>query len=551
MDRTRTAIGLGVLSLLAAALASPAEAASPTYVIRQAAWSAADERDYGAFIAAIGASNCRTVDSCLNGAANPYAARQQQGPRFRSDCADLPYVLRFYFAWVRGLPFSYAADVSPRGRAADVRYSPRGNQIEGRRDVRSGENALGVMNRLRDAISTATYRVHPSLETPGESDFYSPAIGPKSIRPGTVIYDPNGHLAVIWKIEANGRLHYIDAHPDNSLTRGFYDLRFVRASPGMGAGFKNWRPIRLEGARRDTGGALVGGRMILARNAEIGDFALTQYFGTGPVPRADSDWKAGSFVLNGARLDYYDYVRARMAGDMLSFDPLAEMTDMVASNCADLSYRADAVNVALEAGLQHKPEPARLPFNIYGTEGEWEDYSTPSRDARLKTAFKELRDNAARFVVMAAARDPRLAYRGRDVAGDMLRAYDRAASACTVSYRRSDGSTIFFGYEEARQRLFAMSFDPYQCPERRWGATGAELATCPDGANKHAWYRAEQSLRNQTDRTYETRMDWSLADLQSGDGRIGVAQAPDTDTRGLLLAQKEKPDARNSDARFP
>jgi hypothetical protein len=131
----------------------------------------------------------------------------------------------------------------------------------------------------------------------------------------------------------------------------------------------------------------------------------------------------------------------------------------------------------------------------------------------------------------------------------MLAAYDRAAAGCSVSYSRSDGSRISFGYEEARQRLFRLSFDPYQCIERRWGAQDAELSTCPDGAVKRAWYRAEQSLRNQIDRTYEARMDWSLAELEAGDPRIGVKEAPDTDTRAFLLAQKEKPGAV-SDARF-
>ena len=123
-------------------------------------------------------------------------------------------------------------------------------------------------------------------------------------------------------------------------------------------------------------------------------------------------------------------------------------------------------------------------------------------------------------------------------------------AACTIGYIRSDGSRVTFSYEQARRRLFRLSFDPYQCVERRWGAEGAELASCPDGAAKQAWYQAEQSLRNQIDRTYEARMDWSLADLQSGGPGIGVSQPPDTDTRAYLLAQKEKPDARVSDARF-
>ena len=440
--------------------------------------------------------------------------------------------------------------MAPRGRASDIRYSPRGNQVAERRDVLTGANALSILNVLRDGVSSAAYRIDPELEAPLASDFYSPAVGPGSIKPGTVIYDPNDHLAVIWKVEADGRLRYIDAHPDNSLTRGFYDLRFVRSSPGMGAGFKNWRPARLEGAKQGADGALVGGHIRLARNDEIQDFSLTQFYGTerGNDWRG-TDWRSGRFVLNGQRMDYYDYVRAQMAGGSLSFDPVREVADMVVSNCADLSYRADAVNLGLEAGMDKRSEPARLPVNIYGTEGEWEDFSTPSRDARLKTAFKELRDNAERFMTMARAADARLAYRGNDLAGDMLAAYDRAAAGCSVSYVRSDGSPVSFGYEEARRRLFRFSFDPYQCAERRWGAEGAELSTCPDGPLKRAWYAAQKSLRNQLDRTYEARMDWSLADLETGDQRIGVKEAPDTDVRSYLLAQKEKPGGL-SDARF-
>ena len=71
---------------------------------------------------------------------------------------------------------------------------------------------------------------------------------------------------------------------------------------------------------------------------------------------------------------------------------------MVHSNCEDLKYRAEAVDLAILNKVQLKSQPDRLPQNIYGTEGEWEEFSTPSRDARLKTSFKELRDQVQRFV---------------------------------------------------------------------------------------------------------------------------------------------------------
>ena len=531
-SRTR-AFAIAATFLLACALPfSGAARANDTMRIMSDGWSAADERGYGEFITAIGESGCRTVAQCIASPANPFRASDPPRFAFRADCADLPYFLRFYYAWKRGLPFTYVQNVSPRGRTRDIRYSPRGNQVAGRRDVLTGDNALRLITHLRDHISSATFRIHPEL---GGDDLYSPALDARSIRPGTTIYDPNGHLAVVYKVERDGRIRYIDAHPDNTLTRGTYDLRFVRSSPGMGSGFKNWRPVKLVGASRAPDGALVGGRIVLATNAQISDFSLVQYFGNGPRP-ADAQWKSGAFVLNNQRMDYYDFVRASLSGGRLRFNPVQEIADLVLSNCADLSYRAEAIDISMAAGIQNRPQPSRLPLNIYGTEGDWETYSTPSRDARLKTAFKEVRDNAERFLTLWRARDPQIVYTGFDLAGDMLDTYDRAAARCTVSYKRTDGSDVRFGYEEARRRLFRFSFDPYHCIERRWGADNTEAGTCRDTMVKRRWYDAQQRLRNQLDRSYEAKMDFTLVELE--DGRGGVAQAPDVDARAYLMSQR-------------
>jgi hypothetical protein len=526
MGTTRLLAGL--VLLLCASLPAHADR---SYLIRAERWTQADERSFGEFITALGDSGCRTVDACLKSTANPFRASDPADARFRADCADLPYFLRFYYAWKRGLPFSYVSAVSPRGQARDIRYSASGNKVDRRRDVPSGADALAVLVRLQDEISSATYRIDPELEAPLGQDFYSPALDRNGIRPGTVIYDPNGHLAVVFRVEPDGRIRYIDAHPDNSLTRGFYDLRFVRASPGMGAGFKNWRPLALAGAKRRDG-VLFGGEAVLAPNRDLPGFSLVQYYGTSG--RQDGGWKTSRFRLGDQTLDYYDYVRAVLDGGRLLFDPVREIGDMVTSNCADLGYRAEAVEEALAAGLQNRPQPERLPPNIYGTDGDWETYSTPSRDARLKTAFKNLRDTAKRFVTMARTRDPRLSWHGENLAADLLAAYDGATAHCRLGYIRSDGSRIAFGYEEARQRLFRLSFDPYHCVERRWGAAGPEAATCRDGTPKQAWYEAEQRLRNQIDRTYEARMDFTLRELREGAG--GVPAPPDTDARGYLLS---------------
>ncbi|MGA7674871.1 MAG: hypothetical protein WCA78_07450 [Rhizomicrobium sp.] len=520
----------------------PPAAPSSPYVIRYDHWSEADEKEYGRFIAELGDSGCATVDACLHDARNPFRGSDPPGMVFASDCADLPYVLRFYFAWKRGLPFSYESDVEPRGAANDLRYSASGNSVAGRTEPAGGDG-YAILNEIRDAVSSATYRIDPDLEEPYEQDFYSPVLAPGSIRPGTVIYDPNGHLATVWRTDPDGRIHYLDAHPDFSVTRGFYDLRFVRSSPGMGAGFKNWRPQSLVGATKQADGTYTGGHIALAANKDIADFSDEQYFGNGPRPAENTDWNEGVFTLNKEVLDYYDYVRAKLAGGTLSFDPLREIADMVDSNCADLGYRVQAVDLAVQAGLDKQPEPDRLPANIYGTEGDWETYSTPSRDARLKTAFKELRDVAERFVGMADRRDKKLVYRGTNLAADLLAVYDRHAAGCHITYRRSDGSQIVFGYEEARRRLFDMSFDPYQCVERRWGATsGEEYAPCPDNTLKTAWYEAEHNLRNQIDRTYDAQMDFNLAELKTPGPGKGVPAPPDIDARAYLLSRMRRAD---------
>jgi hypothetical protein len=512
-----------------------------TYIVRQDRWTEADERGYGEFIASIGESNCRTVDACLRGPGNPFRASDPQGLRFKSDCADLPYYLRAYYAWKRGLPFAYEAAVSPLAATRDIRYTVQGNKVASRRVVTTGSmTGPQLLDAMRNTISSAMYRIHPDLENPIEPDHYSPALRLKSIRLGTVIYDPNGHLGVVYRIEKNGRVLFIDAHPDNSLTRSVYDKRFVRSRPGMGAGFKNWRPLTLVNYRRAANGNLLGGTVVAAKNSEIVDFSDEQFFGNGRARVYDANWSRGAFTLDGETLDYYDYVRAQLAGGSLRFDPVSELREMVKSNCADLQYRADAVALGVQARLDNRPHPVRLPYNIYGTDGDWEIYSTPSRDARLKTAFKETRDAIERFVVLQAMHDPKVVYSGSDLIGDLLAAYDEETNACSVSYTKSDGMTVKLGYEEARQRLFRISFDPYNCIELRWGATDAdELKSCRDDSNKRAWYEAEQNLRNQIDRTYDARMDHDLAELKApGGAGKGVRETPDTDVKRFLAEAK-------------
>lgn len=501
-------------------------------------WAASDERAFGEFVTAIGESNCRTFDECLKGPWNIYRASDPKGMFFYADCADLPYALRAYFAWKNGLPFSYVSGVAPVGRSNDLRYSRYGNYAYKRVDVVPAvpgafSNARSVLNAINNVVSSAMYRVAPDVARGELFDFYPVKIDRGSIRPGTVIYDPNGHVAVVYSVDEDGRIRFIDTHPDNTLTRGSYGKRFVRASPPMGAGFKNWRPMKLVGATQGADGTWHGGRVVLARDSEIADWSDEQFFGT-EMPRA-AQWQAARFVHNGEAFDYYDYVRAALAKGEVDYDPILETRLMVRELCDDLHYRAQAIDVAVKADINKRAQPARLPNNIYGTNGDWETYSTPSRDARLKASFVEMRERITRFLKMVEVNDPKLDYEGTDIRRDLSAAYREEAEACNVSYTASDGSIRTLTFEEARARVFDFSFDPHHCPERRWGARdGKELATCTDDAAKTAWFHAQARLRNQIDRTYDVEMGFTLAELQARAEGSGRDTPPDIDVAGVL-----------------
>lgn len=506
--------------------------------ITKTEWSASDERAYSDFIAAIGASDCRKVDQCLQGPANIYRSSDPKGAYYFSDCADLPYMLRAYFAWKNGLPFSYASGVAAVGASRDLRYSRYGNYVFARQDVVTPvegafPNARSVLNAISNVISSAMFRYAPGMDRGEATDFYPVRIAPGSIRPGTVIYDPNGHVAVVYDVDDEGRIRFMDAHPDNSLTRGNYGRRFVRASPPMGAGFKNWRPLKLVGAMQGADGTWYGGRIESTPDKDLPDWSDEQFYGTA-TPKPTS-WQSSVFVYKGQVMDYYDYVRHASAGHDIVYDPVKETRSMVAGLCEDLQYRLQAVDMAIKAGLDKQSQPLRLPPNIYGTEGDWETYSTPSRDARLKVSFQELHDQVASFLTRHAQKAPDIAYAGSDLKGDLERAYVAESRACNIAYQASNGEIRNLPFEEVRARLFDMSFDPYHCVERRWGATSAaELATCQEDATKRAWYEAEARLRNQTERTYDARMDFDLADLRSKAPGSGQDAPPPIDVLALF-----------------
>lgn len=530
---SRLTVAAGLAALASATFVAPASAGWP---ITKTHWSAEDERDFEAFVTQIGESNCSTPNECMRSSANRYVGTDHARINFDSDCADLAYFLRAYYASKNGLPFSFAAGVRPRIRGqSDLRFNTGGNLITDRVSItgRGGANPGSVFNRIRDVVSSATFRVGPEWQDAPYTDFYSPVISRETIRPGMPVYDINGHVVVIYKVAEDGRIHYMDSHPDYSLTRSVFGAQFGRADPNLGAGIKAWRPIELVGATR-RGDELVGGRIVFAPNEEIATFSMEQYHGNVPDP--GGDWHAGKFIRDGVEMGYYEYVRAQLSSGEFHYNPVYELSATMRSLCADLHDRAAAVEIAIDAGIHRKEQPGRLPPNIYGTDQmEWEIYSTPSRDARLKTRFVEFRSEMGRLIQLWIDRDTRVSYDGLNLKEDLLEAFQREAAACRITYSNSNRQVVTLNFTDIMHRIFRLSFDPYHCIERRWGATSeAELASCPDGGTKRRWYLAEQGLRNQIERTYERRMDFTVSQLEDGVPGSGTLVEPDVDVLKLI-----------------
>src|SRR6185312_4869518 len=169
-----------VLLLLIAGCASAQAAArlNPPWRITKTHWDASDEAGFGRFVTALGDSGCSSSQSCLRDPANPYRASDGRFLDIDVDCAKLPYLLRAYYAWKNGLPFSYADGVT------GSRFGHRSNHVLSRAgmiDHGSGIDAPAAIRTMLDNVYSGTFRVDAAGDGEIPADFYSPALQPDSI----------------------------------------------------------------------------------------------------------------------------------------------------------------------------------------------------------------------------------------------------------------------------------------------------------------------------------------------------------------------------------
>ena len=114
-----------------------------------------DEAGYGAFVTALGDSGCSSSQSCLRDPANPYRGSDGRFLDIDVDCAKLPYLLRAYYAWKNGLPFSYVDGV------AGSRFGHASNRIVSRAgmiDHGGGIDGAAAIRAMLDNVYSGTFR---------------------------------------------------------------------------------------------------------------------------------------------------------------------------------------------------------------------------------------------------------------------------------------------------------------------------------------------------------------------------------------------------------
>lgn len=497
--------------------------------VTKTAWTAQDEANFGAFVKKLGYSKCNTADKCLSGDSNILRSEEDMLFTHYSDCADFPYYLRAYFAYKNHLPFTMVssfqqAPFSETQRAQiaaerariltekgeefaqkfdaqvrDARYSRNGNIPTAKINVPSSTGAVRDFSilgpKIMDQISSGTLRMLNGAGGSAESDFYSPAVTKDSIKPGTVLYNVSGHVATVYDVTAKGEVLFIDAHPDNSVSRGVFNPDFKLVKSLYGGNFKNFRPIKVLNAIMATDGSIAKGQVIAASDAQIADFSMEQYEGLGKNSVGNTIYKL--YAQDTKAVNFYDWVKFQLSGGLYRLDPIAEMKNEMGQLCVMAQDRVAAVQVSIENQVHTKNHPDVLPNNIFGADGEWEAYSTPGRDMRLKLKVLSIPESAKVWMTRYQAKDPLMSYKGQDLKSDLITAYKLSVAACKITFKNSLGTDSTIGLETLINRIAKISYDPYACPEIRWGAyKQEELATCADSQEKREWHELQQFLRN-------------------------------------------------------
>lgn len=380
----------------------------------------------------------------------------------RPDCADLPYLLRAYFAWKLRLPFAWRQCSRGReGRAPSCAEVPKTNlePVEGHDEVTAFRALLRELGRNVHSSSNRT--------VPGDdaTDVYPVPMTRQAIRPGTVYADPYGHVLVVarWvpqSLASYGMLLAADAQPDAVVGRRRFwrgSFLFSTDTTEAGAGFKAWRPPVYDRRTRTIS---------LPTNDELRG------------SREHVRWSEAQY--RGSVDDFYDTMDGLINPRPL--DPRVVQQSLVDALEESVLRRVVSVDTGEAFMRERGPRPIEMPegADIFQTEGPWEDFSTPSRDLRLLVSI----DAVLGFPDAVARMPARFGLEGDPsaVVAELRTRLEAELARRAFDYTRSDGSSqrLTLADVAARAEAFEVAYNPNDCVEARWAAPleSPERATC-------------------------------------------------------------------------
>ena len=377
---------------------------------------------------------------------------------YYSDCGDLPYIIRAYYAFKRRLPF--VGNFISGGR-----YTAKGNTTSEVFDSLSHDGSAQSFFEKLTGIHSGNFRTAPEA---ADSFTYPIVINRQTLRPGMVFYSPNGHVALVAECREDGTIKLADAHPDQSVTHITFGPKLEVRSRTFSGGFRGFRKVIVK-----------DGRAAWVRdNNALPGYSREQY-----------EFK-----------DYYGSIREQLA--KITIDPLVAFETYIREDTYQEALdRLQSVELAWPVGREHE---IPIPPNIYDASGDWENYSSPSRDLRLRLSCLNIPEQVRYFMRQLREHPENLvtSYKKPEELGQaQLDLKEKLFKELSVQYTNSRGQKVTLTLNDLEERLFRLSFDPNHAPELRWGATGEELKTALTSQKRYsANYETEQYWRNRLEK---------------------------------------------------
>ncbi len=411
-------------------------------------------------------------DSKHNILFNSLGQNEEEQLKLGPDCADLPYMLRTYFAWKRGLPMAVRKCSRGTNKGA-----PKCGEAYFEHEAHYDGTSARRFNSF--ANNVGNFRVHSgnarTALSDDNTDFYPVPLTRDALRPGTTYADPYGHLLVIAHYtpdtpEAPGSLMAVDAQPDGTITRKRFwrgNFLFTPEIKNVGAGFKAFRPIR--------------------NGAQLLNSELTEESGFVPYSTEQSEISQDVF---------YDRVEAAIHPKPLGIEE--SIDELVNALRESAEKRVLSVQNGDDYIRQHGSSDMIMPngYSVFETVGPWEDFATPSRDMRLLIAIDavlgfpaQIERNAVRYHLNDKTQTDAEVERARQRIADLLEREH-------VSYQNSAGEPVTISLLELTRRSEAleMAYHPADCNEIRWGApeNTDEYKTCSRKASASERQKMDQ-----------------------------------------------------------